>query len=61
MEWSESDILSTMEYARFNPKKKPKDLVHYIKINNTDLSAKATAELIRDKMEQIEGGADENP
>ena len=61
VEWSESDILSTMEYACFNPKKKPKDLVHYVKINNTDLSAKATAELIRDKMEQIEGGADENP
>lgn len=55
VEWSESDILSTMEYACFNPLQPPKDLVRYVKINNTHLSAKESAEMIWDKMKQIEG------
>lgn len=54
LEWSENDILSTATFAQFNPEKSPKFLKHYYKINNTDLSARESAELILQKLDEIE-------
>ncbi|MCO4661460.1 hypothetical protein Si021_01225 [Streptococcus infantarius subsp. infantarius] len=54
LEWSENDILSTMTFAQFNPEKSPEFLKYYYKINNTDLSARESAQLILQKLNDIE-------
>ncbi|ASW51250.2 TPA: shikimate kinase [Streptococcus suis] len=54
IEWSEKDILDTMKFANFNPEFAPKQLDHYLKINNTRLSANDVAQLIIQKMEELE-------
>ena len=54
IEWSEKDILDTMKFANFNPKFAPKQLYHYHKINNTQLTANEVALLIIQKMEELE-------
>lgn len=54
LNWSEQDILSTAEFAQFNPKTSPEFLKQYFKINNTNLSAEETAQLILQKMNKIE-------
>lgn len=54
LNWSEQDILFTAEFAQFNPEKSPEFLKQYIKINNTNLSAEETAQLILQKMNKIE-------
>lgn len=53
IEWSEQDIQSTMAYAVFNPDEPAKTLTHYQKINNTQLTAAETAQLIIQKMTHI--------
>jgi adenylate kinase family enzyme len=54
LEWSENDILSTMTFAQFNPEKSPEFLKYYYKINNTELSARESAQLILQKLNDIE-------
>ncbi|MTB64249.1 shikimate kinase [Streptococcus sp. zg-86] len=54
VEWSEQDILSTMDFAQFNPESSPEFLKHYYKINNTNLSAYESAQLILQKLKDIE-------
>ena len=54
LEWSEKDILSTMTFAQFNPEKSPEFLKYYYKINNTELSARESAQLILQKLNDIE-------
>lgn len=54
LDWSEKDILSTVEFAQFNPEKRPEFLKEYYKINNTNLSAEETAQLILQKINTIE-------
>lgn len=54
LDWSEKDILSTSEFAQFNPEKRPEFLKEYYKINNTNLSAEETAQLILQKINIIE-------
>lgn len=54
IKWSEQDIRTTMDYAVFNPQFPPKKLTYYYKINNTNLSATETAQLIIKKMEELE-------
>lgn len=56
IEWSEKDILDTAQFANFNPKQAPQQLTHYYKINNTHLSAEEVAQLIIQKMEEMENG-----
>ncbi|HEP1679670.1 TPA: AAA family ATPase [Streptococcus pyogenes] len=53
IECSEQDIQSTMAYAVFNPDEPAKTLTHYQKINNTQLTAAETAQLIIQKMTHI--------
>lgn len=43
-----------MKFANFNPEFAPKQLYHYHKINNTHLSANEVAQLIIQKMEEVE-------
>lgn len=54
LEWSEQDILSTMDFAQFNPESSPGFLKHYFKINNTDLEAKVVAEQILKEMRRCQ-------
>lgn len=54
LKWSEKDILSTMTFAQFNPEKSPEFLKYYYKINNTELSARESAQLILQKLNDIE-------
>lgn len=54
IDWSEKDILNTMDYATFNSKVAPEQLHHYQKINNTNKSAQEVAKEIVGIMEEIE-------
>lgn len=53
LEWSEKDILDTASFANFNSKQAPENLQHYCKINNTNLSAQETAQLILEKIKEV--------
>ncbi|HEL1086628.1 TPA: shikimate kinase [Streptococcus equi subsp. zooepidemicus] len=54
LEWSEKDILETATFANFNPEKSPESLRRYVKVNNTELSPQETAQLILQKIKEIE-------
>ena len=56
IEISEREILETTETLQLNSQHQPNELHHYLKINNTDLSAKEVAKQIQDKMKTIEKG-----
>ena len=53
---SEREILETAETLQLNSQHQPNELHHYLKINNTDLSAEEVAKQIQDKMKTIEKG-----
>ncbi|MGT2829946.1 shikimate kinase [Streptococcus hillyeri] len=54
IEWSEKDILETATFANFNPEKAPESLKRYVKVNNTELSPQETAQLILQKIKEIQ-------
>ena len=56
IEISEREILETTETLQLNSKIQPNELHHYLKINNTNLSAAEVAKQIQDKMNTIEKG-----
>ena len=53
---SEREILETAETLQLNSQNQPNELYHYLKINNTNLSAEEVAKQIQDKMNTIEKG-----
>ena len=53
---SEREILETNETLQLNSQNQPNELHHYLKINNTNLSAEEVAKQIQDKMNTIEKG-----
>ena len=56
IEVSEREILETAETLQLNSQHQPTELHHYLKINNTNLSAAEVAKQIQDKMNTIEKG-----
>ena len=56
IEISEREILETAETLQLNSQHQPNELHHYLKINNTNLSAEEAAKQIQDKMNTIEKG-----
>ena len=56
IEVSEREILETAETLQLNSQHQPNELHHYLKINNTNLSAEEAAKQIQDKMNTIEKG-----
>ena len=56
IEVSEREILETAETLQLNSQHQPNELHHYLKINNTNLSAEEVAKQIQDKMNTIEKG-----
>ena len=56
IEISEREILETAETLQLNSQHQPNELYHYLKINNTNLSAEEVAKQIQDKMNTIEKG-----
>ena len=56
IEVSEREILETTETLQLNSQNQPNELHHYLKINNTNLSAEEVAKQIKDKMNTIEKG-----
>ena len=56
IEISEREILETTETLQLNSQHQPKELHHYFKINNTNLSAEEAAKQIQNKMNTIEKG-----
>ena len=56
IEISEREILETTEILQLNSQNQPNELHHYLKINNTNLSAEEVAKQIQDKMNTIEKG-----
>ena len=56
IEVSEREILDTAETLQLNSQHQPNELHHYLKINNTNLSAEEVAKQIQDKMNTIEKG-----
>ena len=56
IEVSEREILETTETLQLNSQIQPNELHHYLKINNTNLSAAEVAKQIQDKMNTIEKG-----
>ena len=56
IEVSEREILDTAETLQLNSQNQPNELHHYLKINNTNLSAEEVAKQIQDKMNTIEKG-----
>lgn len=56
IEISEREILETTEILQLNSQNQPNELHHYLKINNTNLSAAEVAKRIQDKMNTIEKG-----
>ena len=50
------EILETAETLQLNSQHQPNELHHYLKINNTNLSAEEVAKQIQDKMNTIEKG-----
>ena len=55
-EISEREILETDKTDQLNSQKQPSGLHHYLKINNTNLSAEEVAKQIQEKMKTIEKG-----
>lgn len=55
-EISEREILETAETLQLNSQHQPNELHHYLKINNTNLSAEEAAKQIQNKMNTIEKG-----
>lgn len=55
-EVSEREILESAETLQLNSQFQPNELHHYIKINNTNLSAEEVAKRIQNKMKIIEKG-----
>ena len=53
---SEREILETAETLQLNSQHQPNELHHYLKINNTNLSAEEAAKQIQNKMNTIEKG-----
>jgi len=56
IEISKREILETTETLQLNSQHQPKELHHYFKINNTNLSAEEAAKQIQNKMNTIEKG-----
>ncbi|WP_314830839.1 AAA family ATPase [uncultured Streptococcus sp.] len=56
IEISEREILETTEILQLNSQNQPNELHHYLKINNTNLSAAEVAKQIQNKMNTIEKG-----
>ena len=56
IEVSEREILETAETLQLNSQHQPNELHHYLKINNTNLSAEEAAKQIQNKMNTIEKG-----
>ena len=56
IEISEREILETAETLQLNSQHQPNELYHYLKINNTNLSAAEVAKQIQNKMKTIEKG-----
>jgi len=56
IEVSEREILETAETLQLNSQHQPNELYHYLKINNTNLSAEEVAKQIQNKMNTIEKG-----
>ena len=56
IEVSEREILETAETLQLNSQHQPNELHHYLKINNTSLTAKEVAKQIQNKMNKIEKG-----
>ena len=56
IEVSEREILETAETLQLNSQHQPNELLHYLKINNTNLSAEGVAKQIQEKMKTIEKG-----
>ena len=55
-EVSEREILETYKTDQLNSQKQPSGLHHYLKIDNTNLSAEEVAKQIQEKMKTIEKG-----
>lgn len=53
IEISEREILETAETLQLNSQHQPNELYHYLKINNTNLSAEEVAKQIQNKMNTI--------
>lgn len=56
VEVSEKEILETDKTDQLNSQKRPSGLHHYLKIDNTNLSAEEVAKQIQEKMKTIEKG-----
>ena len=56
IEVSEREILETDKTNQLNSQKRPSGLHHYLKIDNTNLSAEEVAKQIQEKMKTIEKG-----
>ena len=56
IEVSEREILETNKTDQLNSQKRPSGLHHYLKIDNTNLSAEEVAKQIQEKMKTIEKG-----
>ena len=56
VEVSEKEILETDKTDQLNSQKQPSGLYHYLKIDNTNLSAEEVAKQIQEKMKTIEKG-----
>ncbi|MFQ7623395.1 MAG: AAA family ATPase, partial [Streptococcus salivarius] len=56
VEVSEREILETDKMNQLNSQKRPRGLHHYLKIDNTNLSAEEVAKQIQEKMKTIEKG-----
>ena len=56
IEISEREVLETTETLQLNSQHQPNELHHYLKINNTILSAEEVSKQIQDKMNTIEKG-----
>jgi len=56
VEVSEREILETDKTNQLNSQKRPSGLHHYLKIDNTNLSAEEVAKQIQEKMKTIEKG-----
>ena len=56
IEISEREILETDKTNQLNSQKQPSGLHHYLKIDNTNLSAEKVAKQIQEKMKTIEKG-----
>ena len=51
LEWSEKDLLKSVEKYRFNSKENEIKENNYIRINNTNVGAETVAKIIKEKFE----------